>query len=244
MSAPAKVKKADLARHWKVSPSYVSKLIRTKGMPEFETLAAADEWRSIYAPTKPALEVARTSPAPHEKLPPTGENSPTPPLPSPQVHQPTSLEGLSQKDLDAFCVIEGTFEETMIRRARRNALIAGAMCERSVALGLVSHVAVWGDRFNDQAETARKLTASYLDLQEKANVLVPIDTVMDVMGTELQQVRTVLQKFGGPLSVKLFPNDPSAAASAKALIDAEVDNQVFRQIDHVEKLSLEVVRAS
>jgi hypothetical protein len=54
----------------------------------------------------------------------------------------------------------------------------------------------------------------------------------------------VLQKFGGPLSVKLFPNDPSAAASAKALIDAEVDNQIFRQIDHVEKLSLEVVRAS
>lgn len=249
MSEAKPIRKADLARHWKVSASYVTKLGRTKGMPDFLSLAAADEWRALYAPAVATLEIARTSPTPPISTPAAASAPPVSQDVPPDAeaeggekkrHQPTPLEAIGQEQLDAFCAIDGTFEETMIRRARRNALIAGGMCERAFAAGLVTHVAAWGDRFNDQAETARKLTTGYLELQEKAAVLVPIDTVMDVIGTELQQLRGYLQKFAARYGPKANPDNPILAAS---VIEAGVE-EIFRQIDHVESLSGDQLRAS
>lgn len=58
MSEHKPISHADLARYWRCSPANVSNLVKRKGMPEFTTLRAADEWRAVNAPIRKAAQKA------------------------------------------------------------------------------------------------------------------------------------------------------------------------------------------
>ena len=74
---------------------------------------------------------------------------------------------------------------------------------------------------HEASDAAAYVRERFLGLQEKSRTLLPLDEVMDVVGTELQAVRQALSKLGELCANDANPADP---AVARRVIDAAVDN--------------------
>lgn len=210
---------ADLARHWEVSPGRVSQLKSSKDMPAFETLEAADAWRSVHAPSRRS-----------KCLPPNGEdqspekiaNKDTPPEPNQNkgaVHESALI------DVSGFIDLERDFEIVMIESAEHAPQIAYGLYRRACESGNPVAISAANRNWHESAKASRAVRSDFLDLQEKTNSLISLDMVMDVVGTELQGFRSVLLKSGERWAIEANPKDPAKAQSA---INRMVDDLLAR----------------
>ena len=250
MSEP--IKKADLARHWKVSPAYVTQLFgrwqkKNPGAAEltFASLDEADQWRAIHAPPKPANEARRTvfagkpsqsSPEkPAETAEKTRESSRTPqtagqkPAGAGGDNTDASTPSPDIIDVETLITRGGDFDELMLRQAEEVPQIAYGLYRRACARGAAAEIANATKNWNDASKAGHAVREKFLEIQEKTRALISLDVVMDIVGTELQGVRARMLKLGERNASKANPENP---ALARAVIDAAID-EVFQAIETV-----------
>lgn len=238
-SPAAEISAAAIARHWGVSRAYVAKLGRPigdrggKSMPAFTTLAQADAWRSLNCPKSPdkgnssegadegggknTRELTTTTTG-------TGGKAPV-------VHSGLR-EDTEVVDISAFLQRDPNYDAAVVRRAEEAEQVAHGLYLRACRTNRVTFIKTALENWNSAAGKARDARASFLKLQEDAKVLVPVDVAMDIMGTELQTLRSLLLKLGERTAQKANPQNPDAA---KAAIDAAVD-EVFKTMAHAEQI--------
>ena len=237
MSEQKPIKPADLARHFGCSPAYISKLRLPvgdggKAMPDFFTLEDADTWRSIHAPPKLRRRGSAEPPSPiGEKLTPPAENfvpipgtttsTPNPP-PAPAGTKGKQVEGGGTViDVRAFIQSGVDFDALMIANAETVPQVAYGLylraCESGNPVAIASALANW----NDAMKAAATARAAFITVQERTRALLPLDQVMDIVGTELQAVRSDLSKLGERFGAIANPKDPEVGRHA---IDAAVDS--------------------
>lgn len=210
MIAKGKLRGKDLAKHWKVTPAYVSKL-RRKGMPEFETFAQADTWREINCPPDRRGDNGRrrsspktTSPDESDRAPPDGGE-----------------EGGGTIDVSQF-VLTGDFdfEQLMIRQSQEAPQIAFGLLQLAAKAGDPAGLYSASKTWAEAAKQAKTVRADFLELEEKKKNLIRLDRAMDIAGRELQGLRRLLDKQGARLARLANPDNP---ALAQKVIDADVD---------------------
>lgn len=221
MSEEKPIRPAEIARHWNVSPPYLSKLRSKKGMPDFFTFEQADAWRALNAPPKAALETTRQNPAPVAGKNIADQKAPQPP------------EGIEAQvvDIRAFVEAGGDFDAIMIRHAEEVPQIAYGLYKLACASNRPDAVRNATANWSDAAKAAAAVREKFLEIQEKSRALIPLDVVMDILGTELQAVRTLLLKLGTLYGTKANPQNPTLAAG---VIDEAV-NEVFRRFGQSEE---------
>lgn len=223
MDTPIKIKPADLARHWAVSKAYVSQLTTgPKQMPAFTTLAEADAWRALNAPPKPALESLRTSPG--EATSPEKNRVPTQPQ---QGRKKSGGDGGEVVDIEPFINREGDFDLLMVQDAEAMPKIARGLFDRACRANNLAEIAnllkIWAEAAGKAADARQR----YLDLMERKRLLVNVDDVFDIVGSELQPLRSSMLKLGMRVATKANPSNPQLA---QTVIDAAVD-EIFKNVD-------------
>jgi hypothetical protein len=212
------IRPAELARHWNVSKAYVSKLINKKGMPPVTDFKDADAWRALNAPSKPALEVARAA-QDQSKSPKNGRD-----LSHPQHSagkDSPATEGGDVVDIAPFIARGGDFDAMMVSDAEAMPKIARGLFDRACGRMNVAEIASFLKIWADAAGKASDARQQFLDIQERKRGLISLDEVMDIVGTELQAVRSSLLKLGARIASKANAADP---ALAQSVIDGEIDS--------------------
>lgn len=224
MDTPIKIKPSALARHWAVSKAYVSQLTTgPKKMPAFTTLADADAWRALNAPPKPALESVRTSSddAPSQKK----NRVPTPPQ---QSRKENAHGGCEVVDIDPFINRAGDFDLLMVQDAEAMPKIARGLFDRACRANNLAEIAnllkIWAEAAGKAADARQR----YLDLMERKRLLVNVDDVFDIVGSELQPLRSSMLKLGMRAASKANPANPQLA---QTVIDSAVDD-IFKNLDN------------
>ncbi len=229
---PKPIRDADLARHWGVSRSYVCGLRRHKAMPDFVALATADEWRAVHAPPKPANS-GRRAPlfaGEHDDAAKNPVGSPrkknrgfTDTNTSPETEEPPE-----KIDIDAFISTGGVdFDGLVIQQAEQATQIAYGLLKRASGRGDPNAISAATRNWQESARASAEVRERYLKIQERNGELISLDRVMDVVGTQLNAVRSALDRLGERIAAAANPADP---AVAKAAIDAAVDT-LFRQLE-------------
>lgn len=244
--------KADLARHWGVSRAYLTKLSKPeteggKSLPIFFDLAEADAWRSVHAPERRSRVVPTFA---GEQS--STENSAEGAKKSPDLTSTTSLPkaqgesgrrkggGGGAKDLgewlpakiDVAAMTRRTvdFDVLMVQHAEEVPLIAHGLFKMAAETGHPNAISAATRNWHEAASASANVRGRFMELQEKSRALLPLDEVMDIVGTELQAVRSALHKFGERCAMDANPADP---ALARRVIDAAMD-AVFAKLSSVE----------
>lgn len=244
MSQP--IKRAEIARHWGVSPAYVTMTLKrhSGGALQFSSLEEADRWRSIHAPPKPSSESRRAfageqspSHAPVNPAKNRVDSSTTPNVAHAQVHAhgphattpPPAPAYMPHAPLDvqSFVAAGGDFDSVMLRQAEEVPQIAYGLYRLACGRGDSVEIANATRNWNDAAKASAGVREKYLELQEKTRALIPLDLVMDVVGTELQPIRVLMLKGGERYGARANPGDPSLG---KTIFDEFIDG-VFRALD-------------
>lgn len=220
------IRPVDLARHWGTGRGYVSNL-RRNGMPDFESLEAADAWRTENAPprgrriaspsaTSTAMGVAagKTS---------FGNNNNA----SERRREPPEMI-----DTAAFLVraTDVDFDALMVRRAEDAALVADGLYRRACALGDPVRISGALKNLNEATRHAADMRERFMGLQQSAKLLAPVDKILDVIGTQLKEVQLLLTGMGARCGPDANPADPLLA---QRIIDAEID-RIFAQLASAE----------
>jgi FMN phosphatase YigB (HAD superfamily) len=129
-------------------------------------------------------------------------------------------------DVAALIRREGDFDAQAVREAEEVALLAGALYRMACAEGVHADIALAIKNWNDAAKASATVRERFLEIQEKTRALLSLDIVMDIVGTELQAVRSLLLRLGERIAAKANPADP---ASARKAVDAGVDD-IFHAI--------------
>lgn len=230
------VKKSAIAAHWGVSAPYVTKLGKSpeaggKGMPEFFSLEDADAWRALNAPRKSPQPLAQKSAEAGKKNAGfsvttstrnkggrgTGTDEPT---------AGTDEEGRPAIDVASFVRRGVDFESLMIEQAEQVPQIAFGLYQLACTRGYVSEISGANRNWHESAKASAQVRAAFLDLQERTRALIQLDTVMDIVGTELAAVRNSMLRLGERLGPSANPANPSLACD---VINAGVD-RIFAQL--------------
>lgn len=250
MSEQKPIIKADLAKRWGVSRPYLTRLAKPvseggKGMPEFTSLEEADAWRLINAPPRPGNSLRRPSPFAGEQSSPENQveqakKSPSDPAPTtpatptaPGNARPTSaaaeLMDLTPIDVRAMVRTDVDFDGLMLEHAQRVPQIAYGLFERAAATGLASVVSASTKNWHEASRAAADVRERFVNVQERTRALLPLDEVMDIVGTELQAVRSAIAKHGERCAAAANPADP---ALARKVIDDDIDT-IFAALDQL-----------
>lgn len=234
MSEPKPIKFVDLARHWGCSRAYVRKLVIGKGlpvnpagMPAFTSLEAADAWRIEHAPGRKAYDTSAKKEADAAEKTARFSDTTTAAGTTTEGRAPAQPTGNGAEfiDVEKFIRRDRDFDSLMVEQAERVPQIAFGLLELKQRTGVASTIAAATDNWQQAAKAAAAIRTQFLDVQERTRALIQLDQVMDVVGTELQALRTNLLKLGERAGPKANPENP---ALAQAAIDAAVD-LVFRQ---------------
>lgn len=243
MSQP--IKRAEIARHWGVSPAYVTITLKRHGGAdlEFATLDEADRWRAVHAPAKPAGaskramfagEHPQSSP---ENTAEDGEKNRGLPGTTSEPSRSTRGRGGNngnshgaRLNVSAFVSADDDFDAVMLKQAERVPQIAYGLYELACGRADSVEIANATRNWNNAAKASATVREKYLEIQERTRALIPLDLVMDIVGTELQAVRSVMLKLGERYAARANPADPTLA---KAVIDEAVD-AVFSALANVE----------
>ena len=235
--------KADLARHWGVSRPYVTKLAKPeaeggKAMPTFTDLAEADAWRAVHAaprsarvesvfageqssPVKPT-EAAEKSPVPTSTT--TGNNpaATTGGGGRGKGKRADALAHLMPDKIDVAAMIrrDVDFDVLMVGHAEEVPQIAHGLFRLAAESGHPSAISAATRNWHESATASAGVRERFLAIQEKSRALLPLDEVMDIVGTELQPIRTAISKLGEKCALEANPSDP---ALARRVIDEAVD---------------------
>src|SRR5690625_4343083 len=192
----------DLARHWNVSRSYISKLRKEKQMPDFATSAEADTWRQLHA--SPANKRGR----------------PSSPKNDAENNHFSSASETSPIDLQDFVSSDQEFDTLMIRHAEEVPQIAYGLYRRAAEKGdpiiVAQQVKNWGEASKQAAAVRRQ----FLEIKQRTGELLPIDETMNIVGVTLGGIISGLARLPHRCAKEANPEDP---ARAQAAIAAAVD---------------------
>ena len=228
MSEPKPLTGAELARHWGVSKALVSRFKAEKRMPPFTSREEADAWRAVNAP--PRAKAGRPE---ADAVSPNGEGGVGKIADSfPTTGSGTEAKGAGEEgaeviDVRTFIQRDRDFDVLMIEQAEDVPQIAYGLYVRACQKGNPSEISAANKNWHESAKAAKAVRDDFLELQERTRALIPVDLVMDIVGTELQAVRSAFLKLGERTANAANPADP---ACAKAAIDAAVD-EIFRKLD-------------
>jgi hypothetical protein len=227
MSEEKPIRNADLARHWRCSPAYITKLKHLpseggKGMPDFTSLEAADSWRAVNAPPKPGNDPSLFGGKQ------SGEKNSDFSLTTTGKKNPIEISG-KIIDIAQFIRNGRNFESLMIEDAEKVPQIAFGLFQLASKEGNSAEISAASKNWHECSKAAAAVRNEFLDLQERTGTLISLDEVMDVIGMELQAVRGALLKLGERLANQANPQDP---AQARRVIDFGIDG-IFRQLDAV-----------
>ena len=156
-------------------------------MPEFLTLAEADQWRALNAP-----------PRRREK--------------SRFTNTTTNGKNIERIDTSVFIAEAGTdFEGLMIRHAEQVAQIAYGLYKKACDSQDSSEIALAMRNWSEASGRAHSERERWLELQERARTLIPVDQAKDVAGRELQSLRRELDRFDTRYAQDCNPQDPALA---------------------------------
>jgi hypothetical protein len=205
-------------------------------MPEFETLEAADAWRTENAPPRGrriASPTATSTAMGNAAAEMTFENN----------HNPGRTRRAPEEMIDtaAFLVRETDtdFDALMVRRAEDAALVADGLYRRACALGDPVRISGALKNLNEATRHAADMRERFMGLQQSAKLLAPVDKILDVIGTQLKEVQLLLTGMGARCGPDANPADP---ALAQRVIDAEID-RVFAQLASAEAVIREEAAA-
>ena len=244
--------KADLARHWGVSRPYLTKLAKPeaeggKAMPTFTALADADAWRAVHAaprlgrvePVFAGEQSSSKKPVEAAKKPPASPGTTTADSTRTATGTGRGKGGAADAlahliperiDIAAFIRRDVDFDVLMVEHAEEVPQVAHGLFRLAAESGHPSAISAATRNWHEATTAAADTRTRYLAIQEKSRALLPLDEVMDVIGTELQALRTALTKFGERCANDANPSDP---ALAQRVIDAAMD-LVFAKLDAVE----------
>lgn len=184
VGAPKQAIKAQtIAEHWGVSAGYISQLKKNKGMPAFHSLEQADAWRAANcAPSRKGKQKASAA-------------DPAPAL-----------------DLDKYTgEASGDFVIDMLGFVENAARVAYARYMAVMEAGQDHLVASSLKNFSEATKQAAALRENFLELQEKAGDLLPVDIILDVTFTILQALDSSLDGFGRRYAKSANPENPELA---------------------------------
>jgi hypothetical protein len=239
--------------------------VNPEGGPAFTSLSEADEWLTANAPlrkpgsssTKKGVEVPAKNARSSEPTA-TRENNSGPggeeahadggevelmsaggeegSATSEQAHvRQRASRGFVPIDTAAFVRTDVDFDQLMIEQAERVPQIAFGLLELKQKTGSAHAIAQATENWHQAVKAAASVRTKFLDLQERTRALIALDQVMDVVGTELQAVRSALAKLGESVAQKANPDNPALALAA---INAGVDDVCRRTLliqEHTEK---------
>jgi hypothetical protein len=265
MSERKTISPADLARYWGCSPANVSNLTKRKGMPAFTSLREADEWRAVNAPIrkqrqtevnppesspKKSAEVAEKNAYSGDTTTPANSDEPataqTGELPldarAPSVDRKgrdsgRTSEPVERIDVERFISRDGNFNELMIRHAEELPQIAYGLLKLKTSAGEPGAIAAATRNWHEASKAAADVLEKFVALQKETRALISIDEVEDVVGTELQEIRTGLIKLGERAANAANPDNPQLA---KKVIDAAIDDLLAKFADLVERAKAEL----
>ena len=198
-------------------------------MPEFYTLAEADAWRAVHAPARgQSFADEQSSPKnqtvpsenraglPHTTTKNTEQGATTPDA-NAHLEDPIDIESFVRDDVD--------FDLLMIQQSQRVPQIAYGLLGRAAKTGQPGWISAATKNWQESARAAADVRTRFQSLQKEARILITLDEVMDVVGTELQAVRTAFEKFGERCAMEANPSDPALAREA---IDKAVDHVFTR----------------
>lgn len=241
MSEQKPIKPADLARHFGCSPAFISKLRRRivdggKEMPDFYSLEEATAWRSVHAPPKLRKRSPVGPPEPlGERLTSEAKNFAS----SAGTTTSTNHNGAGGKegtgttpgareeggiDVRGF-IRAGDFDAMMIENAEGVPQVAHGLYLRACSTGNATAIAQALANWSDAMKAAAAARAAFITVQERTRALLPLDQVMDILGTELQAVRADLAKLGERYGAIANPQAPEVGRQA---IEAAVDTVLER----------------
>ncbi|MDX2150112.1 MAG: hypothetical protein SFV54_05220 [Bryobacteraceae bacterium] len=263
------IRPSDLATHWGVNRSYISMLRKPaptgKGMPEFESLAAADAWRAINAPARrhadpnvhAGARAARTavdSPAalPSAAAPdvPAGADPSEAPASDPAEnraknnhHNQPEKPALAVIDVSAYLRPQhgADFDSVMIGQSEGVAAVAYLLYMRAVGTGVASEIAAALKNWTDAAERGKNMRERFLELQERSRTVLSVDRARDIITKNLQPLRMYLLGLGARVAARANPAAPTVAQSA---IDAEVDAVFLRVQSALDLCDAEIAEAA
>lgn len=222
----------DLCEHWGVSWPYVCKLRKEKALPAFVTKDEADAWRAVNAPPRGRRSIGKNrveKPAHPQTGPGTadatgggGQSSPANNPPAPKI---INIRKFIRKTND--------FDGLMLAQAEAVPQIAYGLLELSFAKGDIVETSAQLKNWNESAKAAASAREKFLETQEKARMLLPLDEVEDVTGTFLQEIRRGLLRLDERVAVAVaaFLTPEQVLVVRKACAD-EIDN-IFKQLEAV-----------
>jgi hypothetical protein len=115
----------------------------------------------------------------------------------------------------------------MVEDAEAMPKIARGLFDRACRNLNIAEIANFLKIWNDAAGKSAEIRQRFLDLKERTRALIAMDDVEDVLGTELQALRSTMMRLGTTHAARANPADP---ALAQTVIDAAVDN-MWRQLE-------------
>lgn len=254
-----KLSNAALAAHWGVSLPYITKLRKPapegKALPDFTDLAQADAWRAMHAPPRGRNafgknRVEQPPPAqPEQAGTPgeaghAGEGSPANIAGAPAadaVERPRlggdALRGPRHHadviDIRGFIKRTDDFDGLMLKQAQEVPQIAYGLFQVACRGGDPVEISAQLKNWSEAGKQAGAVREKFVELQEKARTLLPLDEVEDVVGTFLQEVRRSLLKLDERVALAVRGSlSPEQTQLVQAAAAAEID-AVFRSLEVV-----------
>lgn len=217
---------AILCEHWGVVKSYLSKLRKTKDMPPFRTLREADLWRAQNAPPAPQRQNAalQTRAEPANPPPHHAPGQPPPPADFPEdLHLDDTTD----------------FDELMLRQAEGAVKMAWWLLQEAVRRRDHAGVAYANKNWSEAAKQAAAVRERFLAIQQKTGELLPLDLVLDTVGTTLGGIRSGLARLPSRTARLANPEDPNHAA---AIIEKEVDRILQLSAPALDRVARELTK--
>lgn len=223
----------DLAEHWGCSRPYLTKLRQTKAMPGFPSLAEADSWRALNAPPR-GRRVGGKNRDEHAPQPPTDEGGGAATEGAGESSSAnTPSGGGAVIDIKRYIRRRPDFDGYALEAAERVYQVAVGLYERAAQGGDPVAVAAALKNYNEAAKACAAAREKFLETRERARILLSLDEVENVVGTELQELRNALLKFGERAASALVGTlNAEQLAIVRTTVDAGVD-EIFRKTEVV-----------
>lgn len=199
-------------------------------------MAEADAWRMVNAPPRPgnAHRAGRgfAGEQSSAKNPAEGgeknggdtvTTTPANSIPAGGEWQPARV------DVAAMVTKGGDFDELVLQHAEEVAQIAYGLFRLAAETASPNSISAATKNWHEAARATGDIRTRYIEALERRRVLLPLDEVMDIVGTELQAVRAAFTKLGERVAASANPAEPSLAQRA---IEEEID-RVFSAMDQL-----------
>lgn len=212
-----KTVKGEMSHEKHLSKTYLCKSIgigksnlskpKYKGMPNFYNVEDFKVWYEGQRIRQPSLKLEEAS-IPLEK------NDTLSPAPPPY-----------EFDIDG-CERAGDFDELMVKDSQMVTHIAVALLRQVAAKGDLVKVKIATSNWSDACKQSRAVRAEYLDLLERRQEVLTMDSVLHVTGTVVREFVTFLSRFGSVIASSANPENPSVAL---AVINDACDSFILKQ---------------